>query len=361
MKIIADDTIPILPSYFPPPFVLEQVPIDKIAMAIKKKADVLLCRSTLRVNAQLIQNTSIKIIATATSGVDHIDQCFLQDNKIQLIDAKGCNANAVADYIIAILASLKFNANNTKAGVIGLGHVGTIVSQRLNALKMEVLENDPPKAIEDQQFKSHDLSTLYDCDLITLHTPLTFNGNHSTYHLIDKAFITKLKVGSIIINAARGGIVDEKAIIEHGSHLHYCADVFKQEPFINYSLIQRAAVTTPHIAGHSIEAKKLAPILLSKKIHKHCQLPQPPLSYPFSNQAIALPNKIDWQQLILSLYSPSQESQALKAAQNSLELKQTFQKLRSAHTFRHGFDTFKLSRIQSGCPVQSFDQLLGRA
>ncbi len=359
MKIVADDSIPIIKEYFPPPFQLERIPFNQLAKSLND-ADILICRSTLKVNRQLLEKSRIKLVASATSGTDHIDTAYLEQKKIQLIDAKGANASAVADYILAVTAALNFNPFDKTIGIIGLGQVGSQVWQRFSALQATILINDPIKAISSN-IKSVDLNELKTCDLVTIHTPLTKTSPHPSYHLLDAKFLKNLKPGAILINAARGGVVDERALIKYGQHLIYCADVYENEPLIEKAIINACQIATPHIAGHSIEAKLLAPIYLSRKIHDVYQLKMPNPSHSLTNNQIKVSSSIDWQSLVLSLYDPRHESLLLKSSPDNESLQRAFNELRQKHKTRHGFNTHQIIDKQSNELLTTFDAILGRS
>jgi erythronate-4-phosphate dehydrogenase len=331
MKIIADASIAIDERLFPPPFQLLKVPQDSIGHQLHD-AEILLCRSTLKVDRDLLTNSNIKIVASATSGIDHIDQECLNKRSITLLDAKGANATAVADYITALIASL--NMPIKTIGIVGVGFVGTAVKHRLETLNYQCLVCDPPRA-KRESFKSEELETLAGCDLISLHTPLTFSGEYPSFNLIDDTFLSKMKTGSVLVNAARGGVVDEIAMLKHAHRIHYCADVFCNEPTINLELVKKCTIATPHIAGHSIEAKQRAIKILSKKIHQHYHLPIPTYDKTQNLEKNLLHS--DWQQNVLNLYNPRLESEQLKSASSAKHAKELFLTLRKKHTTRHEF------------------------
>jgi len=194
--------------------------------------------------------------------------------------------------------------------------------------------NDPPRAFVDSSFESVPLSYLVDCDVISLHTPLITSGNHPTANLINHEFLSKLKPGTIIINAARGNIVDEQAILAN-HHLLYCCDVFANEPNPNPALIDYATLCTPHIAGHSIEAKSRATKIISEKIHHLFDLPPPCMSIQTSGDIIITPD--NWLETCLRIYDPNLETQRLKQLAQDKNNPYYFSQLRQRHNTRHDF------------------------
>jgi erythronate-4-phosphate dehydrogenase len=339
MKILADAALPGLLQAFPKPFeiTLYKQPED-IARLIKGQ-QILLCRSTLNVNEALLKGHSLRYVATASSGTDHIDSHYLRNNAIELIDAKGSNATAVADYVIATLAFLqKYKGfSGTKAGVIGIGEVGEKVVKRLTAAQMDVFCYDPPKSELDANFCTSSLADLRQCDLISVHANLHEHAPYPSRNLLDMTLLSQLKSGAIIINASRGGIVNEEAILKQKNALIYCTDVYTNEPSINSKIVDFATLCTPHIAGHSIEAKYRAVAMVSQTLHANYQLTPPTRTFPVATELPRLSANQSWLESVLSLYNPTKETNLLKAADN-LEL--TFLTLRKNHQNRHDFGVY---------------------
>lgn len=340
MKILADASLPGLIEAFPKPFELSFYQNCAEVPQLLNNQDILLCRATLKVNQALLATHQIKCVATATSGIDHIDLSYLKKAGIQLFDAKGCNASAVADYVMATLAYLqKFKGfSGIKAGVIGVGEVGSRVVKRLESARMQVYCYDPLRKTNDTKFKSNSFEeTIRQSDLLCLHANLHDTEPYSSKNLINEAIFQQLKANVVIVNAARGGIVDEEALVKQTKPISYCADVYNNEPTIDKKIIDFATLCTPHIAGHTVEAKQAAIAMLSQKLHQHYQFKIPVLTAaPFENDLVFPPNQ-DWQDRILTIYNPINETLALKAAEN---LASAFQKLRKAHTNRHDSDTY---------------------
>lgn len=339
IPILADASLPGLAEAFPSPFKLTLYHTVTDIQALLKGQDILLCRSTLPVNQALIGPHSLKIVATASSGTDHIDSGFLAENGITLLDALGSNAVSVADYVLSCIAYLKktLGFNGSKVGIIGAGSVGTEVATRLQLLGFEIRSYDPPKAFNDPNFISATQSELVECDLICVHANRHNNRPYPSINLLDEAFLKKLRPGTVIVNAARGGIVNEEALLNLGKSLIYCTDVYSNEPFIDPRVVQLATLCTPHIAGHSIEAKERAVTLISEKIHAYYHLPSPLFLKKVTEPELTITSDSSWEHVVLSLYNPHYESQQLKkAAINTLET--TFQSVRRAHNDRHDFN-----------------------
>jgi len=344
MKILADASLPGLVEAFPKPFELSTYLHANEIPNLLKDQQILLCRSTLQVNESLLKGHSLRYVATASSGTDHIDSLYLKNNAIELIDAKGSNAVAVADYVIASLAFLqKYKGfSGLKAGVIGVGEVGEKVVKRLAAAGMEVHSYDPLRSENDPHFFSCTLDTITQCDLVCIHANLHDNPPYSSRNLFDKRLLNRLKPNAVIINASRGGIVNEEALLQQKKPIIYCTDVYYNEPDINPEIIRLATLCTPHIAGHSLEAKCEAVRMVSRKLHTRLHLSSPTFSEP-AIEATNLSNTFKhWQDIALHLYNPFEETNFIKSANN---LQQSFLNLRKAHQKRHDFCRYPLPFI----------------
>ncbi len=174
MKILADASLPGLDIAFPKPFILSLYSNEQELTSMLAEQDILLCRSTIKVNKSLLKKHQLKCVATATSGTDHLDHLFLRSQNIQIIDAKGSNASSVADYVIASLAYLSQQQliREPRVGIIGMGEVGKRVHARLKAANFDIEHYDPPKAQRESQFKSCELEQLLAMDVLCIHAEL---------------------------------------------------------------------------------------------------------------------------------------------------------------------------------------------
>ena len=295
MKIIADEAIPYLKGIFENECEVEYYPGSEITPQRVKDADALIVRTRTKCNAQLLEGSKVKVIASATIGTDHIDRAWCQSHNIALFNAPGCNSGGVLQYFLTALFKClstrelwqKFlnsapdatGAESATAGgaagaaesapftvgVIGVGNVGSKVAAACEGLGFEVLRNDPPK--ERQQTLAYnsgylrivDFKDYYsldylleNSDVVTLHVPL----DETTRGMADASFFARMKPGAIFINSSRGEVVDEAALL---ANIHKLAavvlDVWVGEPNINRELLQSAFIATPHIAGYSAEGK----------------------------------------------------------------------------------------------------------
>jgi erythronate-4-phosphate dehydrogenase len=273
MKIVADANIPYVAECFSSVGEVRVVGGRQIAPDVVADADVLLVRSITPVGAELLAGSKVRFVATATIGIDHIDVDFLRRSNIGFASAPGSNANSAAEYVIAGLLEIAqrydLDLADKSIGVIGVGNVGGRVARKCEALGMEVYLNDPPLQRKTGERKYLPLKELYDCDFITFHTPLTFEGVDKTYHLADEKFFKSLKERCVFINASRGGVVDSdalKAAIRAGRLRAVVLDVWENEPNIDTELLRMVDIGTPHIAGYSLDGKIAGMIMIYKSV-----------------------------------------------------------------------------------------------
>lgn len=262
MKIVADANIPFVEKC------LSSVG-DVVAMSGRdmtpqavEDADALLVRSITPVNEQLLADSPVRFVGTATIGFDHVDLDYLDSRNIGFASAPGSNANSAAEYVIAALLDVGqrhgIQLEGKSIGVIGVGNVGGRVAKKCEALGMRVLRNDPPLQRRTGSPIYVPLRALYECDFITLHTPLTREGIDKTYHLANETFFTALKKGAVLINASRGAVVASaalKAAIAKGRLGPVVLDVWENEPDIDTGLLEMVDLSSPHIAGYSLDGK----------------------------------------------------------------------------------------------------------
>lgn len=262
MKIVADENIPAVREAFGRLGIVETFPGRAIAAQTVRDADVLLVRSVTRVNEVLLRGSRVRFVATATIGCDHLDTAYLDAAGIGYASAPGSNADSVADWFVAaVLETARLRAIRLAGltlGVIGCGHVGSRVVRRGRALGMRVVENDPPLARESGDPRFRPLSELTGADIVTMHTPLTFQEPDATYHLIGASFLERLHRDAIVLNAGRGACLDSaalKSVLQTGRIGGAALDVWENEPDIDTELLDCVLIGTPHIAGYSLDGK----------------------------------------------------------------------------------------------------------
>ncbi len=264
MKIVADRDIPEIANAFAEFGDVELLGGREIGPGHLRDCRCLVVRSVTRVDAALLAGSAVEFVATATIGTDHVDTDYLASAGIGFANAAGCNAEAAAEYVIAGLFALSeargFDPFARRAGIVGCGNVGSRVHLKLEALGIDTLVCDPPLAARggpDNEFV--DLDTLLrDCDLLTLHVPLTRNGAHPTRHLLDSSRLAALVDDCVLINAARGAVVDNAALaalLRRRDDLAVFLDTWEGEPLVSRELLTRVDLATPHIAGYSVEGR----------------------------------------------------------------------------------------------------------
>ncbi len=262
MKIVVDENIPYGREAFSTLGDVVTLPGRAVDRAALADAELMMVRSITKVNESLLAGTPVRFVATATIGEDHIDKAYLSLQGIGFSSAPGCNANSVGQYVTAALlelaAEFKFGVHGKKLGIVGVGNVGTRVLAKASAMGMECVLNDPPLARKTGDAKYRPLEEILDCDVVTVHVPLTKDGPDPTHHLVDETFLRSMKPGAILINSSRGAVADGEAIkwaLDEGPLKACVLDVWEGEPVVDPELLKRVFIGTPHIAGYSFDGK----------------------------------------------------------------------------------------------------------
>jgi erythronate-4-phosphate dehydrogenase len=261
MKIIADKNMPLLGETFAHYGEVIRIGGREICRRDLDGASVLLVRSVTRVDRELLQDTDIQFVGSATIGIDHLDIDWLEANGIGWAHAPGCNADAAAQYTLAMMwlacDRLQQDLREQSVGIVGRGNVGRRLETLLNVLKIPVMSCDPP--LQDQGEENLvGLSELCNNSIISLHTPLTDSGKYPTRNLFDAKLLAGLQADTLIVNASRGGVIEGAGLIEQliSGRLHAALDVWPDEPFIEQKLLAAVAVASPHVAGYSRQGKQ---------------------------------------------------------------------------------------------------------
>ena len=328
------------------------VPGREIDTEDVSRADALMVRSVTRVDRALLGGSNVRFVGTATSGVDHIDRDWLADRGLGFAYAPGCNASAVADWVIAALAALQAAGRARFAsgtvGIVGAGHVGTRVARRLGELGYSVRVCDPPRADAEGNEGFVDLATALESDVVTLHVPLVDDGPYPTRALIDGAALERIPAGSVLINAARGGVVDEDALatrLDNGPDLVTALDTWAGEPAIDAALLPRIDLATPHIAGHTIEGRLRGTAMIAAAAASHFGVASgwdwrtelPPAPEPSAGA--------DPVEAVLSAWDPRADDARLRGLlrQPPEERARAFDRIRAACPQRREFPSFLLA------------------
>lgn len=265
MKIVIDDKIPYIKGAFEKKAEVVYLPGSKTTPDIVKDADVLVTRTRTICNEKLLAGSSVKFIATATIGFDHIDTEYCTAKGIQWTNAPGCNSKSVEQYIASTLMVLATKKNlqlkELTMGIVGVGNVGKKIARLCELLGMKVLLNDPPRERAEGSTNFVSIKQIMEhADIISLHVPLNMKGEDATYHLADESFFAKLKGQPVLINSCRGEVVKTEAVktaIAQKQIASFVCDCWENEPNIDLDLLSQTELATPHIAGYSKDGKAL--------------------------------------------------------------------------------------------------------
>jgi erythronate-4-phosphate dehydrogenase len=360
IKVIADDKIPFLKGVIEDYVDISYLSPTKITNETVKDADALLIRTRTKCNAQLLDYTSVKFIATATIGYDHIDTSYCDSNGIRWLNAPGCNSGSVQQYIASVIFTLaekhNFSLKQKTIGIVGVGNVGSKVEKIARVFGMKVLLNDPPRERKEGSGKFVSLDKLVEeADIITLHVPLNKSGIDKTFHLAGDQFFEKIKKGKILINSSRGEVIETRAIkkaIRDGRIGASVFDVWENEPYVDQELLNMTDVGTPHIAGYSADGKANGTATCVNALNEYFRLGMKEKWYPAQIPDSKKPKQVHidgtgkskeeiLHECILSTYNVLDDNERLK---NSVE---TFEKQRGDYPVRREFPFFYI-HLQNG-------------
>lgn len=271
MKIIADSAIPFLKGVLEPYAEVSYLPGREITPERIREADALIVRTRTRCDEGLLAGSSVRMIATATIGFDHIDTAYCRRQGIAVETAAGCNARGVLQYMAAVLAGLArrqgWHPREKTLGIVGAGHVGSLVEAYARSWGFRTVVCDPPRE-ERERCGFHTLAqTVREADLLTFHTPL----DETTRRMADRGLLAATKPGCTIINSSRGEVIDSEALRDSGRT--YVLDVWEHEPEPDPDLLRGALFATPHIAGYSLQGKANATALAVRAVARGFGLP----------------------------------------------------------------------------------------
>jgi len=282
MLIVADENIPLLDSFFGDMGEIRRVSGRSMSNKDVRDADILLVRSVTRVNRELLEGSRVRFVGTSTIGTDHVDLDWLEQAGIRFSAAPGCNANSVAEYVLSVLSLHAERRglsdwSQLSVGIVGVGNVGGELAHKLDRLGFEVRLCDPPRADREEDSEAFvALEEAMKCDVVSLHTPLTREGDHPTLHMIGNAELETLGANQLLINAGRGEVIDSSALLarlERGNAPVVVLDVWEQEPRIHPELVDQVWLATPHIAGYSLEGKVQGTEMIYQALSQFLGLP----------------------------------------------------------------------------------------
>lgn len=363
LKIVADENIPAAEQLFSGFGEVVRHPGRQLSAADVADADLLLVRSITPVNEALLSESKVRFVGTATIGTDHIDQTYLKEKGINFASAPGCNADAVTEYVLSVLSLLAseqgFSLRDKTLGIIGVGNVGGRLQARLERIGVKLLLNDPPR----QQREGGDFcelhSLLQQADIICMHTPLVKDGDHPSLHLLNEHNLSLIKQGAILLNAGRGPVIDNQALLAwhpQRDDVTLVLDVWEREPAVDAALAERVRIGTPHIAGYSLDGKIRGTFMLyqafcaANGIEPQLTLEQ---CLPQDNTPeLELSGCVDPTIAIHQVYDPRQDDARFRASLIDTEQQPLqFDLLRKHYPVRREFAAVKLKGVAPGSEI----------
>ena len=322
---------------------LNTLGLPKINPQQLQNTDVLLTRSGIQIDEALLHGSPIRFVGTATIGDDHVDKLYLQSQAITFASAAGSSTQSVVEYMLAVFFTLevmgKLSFSKDKLGIIGVGRIGSLLDKACIQLGLETLLNDPPRGLNTSLDE-----VLGAADILTLHTPLTHDGEFATHHLLDADKLNKFK-GKGIINAGRGACIDNQVLLDwlNQDVEHFAVlDCWEDEPNINLDLLKhpQVLIATPHIAGHSLDGKAANTYFVYKDLCTFLQV-----SPSWDMQAAlpdidtgALSSNMSKSELALAMYPIENDNQAMKQAGKADNFKTWFSSYRKNYPVRRAWD-----------------------
>ena len=347
MKIVIDEKIPyITDALLAMGHDVVALPGVAIANVHLRDADALFVRTRTHCNAALLDGSNVRFIGTATIGYDHIDAAYCAQNNIAWTNAAGCNADAVLQYVQAVIytwaAERSCSLQGLTLGVVGVGEIGGRVARWASSAGLRLLLNDPLREGSGEPGFVSLATIAADSDIITFHPTLNKDGAYPSYHLADEAFFAQMKRCCLLINASRGPVVDNAALLQamgRSAALDVVLDVWEGEPDINIPLLNKVYIATPHIAGYSAEGKLNATNIVLRRFAQYfgCEQALPLLTLP-----APCPSRVvapSFAAACLKIYNPHADSLALKTAP------QNFEDLRNNYNLRREPSAFEIKIV----------------
>ncbi len=329
LKIVVEENIPFLRGLLDRYASVKYLPSGAIDAKALADADAIIVRTRTRCDAALLAGSRCKLVATATIGTDHIDLPWCAQHNITVVNAPGCNAPAVAQYVFAsLLAVVNRPLADLTIGIVGIGHVGSIVENWARSLGMRVMLCDPPRQLAEGGDHWHTLDEIASrADIVTFHVPLTVDGDHPTHHLIGSGFLDSLRRAPVIINSSRGAVADTAALLraaKTGKIGPLIIDCWEGEPDIDRGLLEAATIATPHIAGYSRQGKVRASQVVLDAVTTMFMLPRITIDQPLPPAPAR--SVCAWD--VAQSYDPMADTSTLKSDPDA------FEGLRNHYAFR---------------------------
>lgn len=351
INVLADENLTNISHFIPESCELSFFKPDQ-GLHIPDGTQALLIRSVTDINPKNTPDLpeSLEFVATGSAGTDHVDKDYLAAHKIALKDAAGSNARSVAEYVaVAMLLwgqERDYDLSKLTVGIIGAGHTGTAVKTLLGQLNIQTVVYDPPREEREAQFQTATRQDLLDCDVITFHTPLTYDTDYPTFHWLSKKILEHHRF-KLVINASRGCVVDEEALVqafEAGTVENFVLDVWENEPVFNDATARRAYIKTPHIAGYSRQAKQAASKMIVESLANYFGLDDDIPTVKATPQTHQLPRKFWSLTDILTFYHPILDYETrfrMLTGRNDKSKAEGFHTIRRTHPLRDEFNRLK--------------------
>jgi erythronate-4-phosphate dehydrogenase len=352
MKVVVDENIPCAAELLAPLAELRLLPGRAIDAKAVRDADALLVRSVTRVDDDLVAGSRLRFVGTATAGVDHVDVSALAARGIHFVSAPGSNAESVVDYVFAALA-VAFPGDgeleSRRVGVVGCGEVGSRLLRRLQDIGVQCRPCDP---FRTDIPGNAPIGEALDCDVLSLHVPLALDGGHPTFHLLDDVRLRQMREDALLINTARGAVVDNAAllaVLRQRPHMRAVLDVWEPEPGYDPELLARCMIGTPHIAGYAADGKRRGALAVIRAALDFCA----PGSAHIEESTVALPGAgelpawaASWQQAVLSAYDLRADDARLRASLISDPSRRAaaFDQLRKEYPERREFSAWRCGK-----------------
>ncbi|WP_262460277.1 4-phosphoerythronate dehydrogenase [Alloalcanivorax balearicus] len=345
IRIVADENMPGL-APFEALGTVRRVDGRRLTRIDLADTEVLLVRSVTRVDRVLLEGTPVRFVGSATIGTDHVDRAALKAMGVAFAHAPGCNARAVAEYVLqALLLACREQGRtlrDSSVGIVGLGNVGSRVAQWLSALGVTVLACDPPlqRAGADTVVPLTDLDTVLAADLVTLHVPLTRQGPDATFHMLDRERLLRLGPRQTLLSTCRGAVIDNQALRERLADANaplVLLDVWEGEPRIDAGLLARVRLGSPHVAGYSVEGKWLGTTMLHQAFRlwrgESAGVPVMDGERPIQEHPVA--DEDDLLALLQRAYRIDDDDRRLRASVDETDPGRAFDALRRDYPPRH--------------------------
>ncbi|MES2604138.1 MAG: 4-phosphoerythronate dehydrogenase [Pseudomonadota bacterium] len=374
MRILADENIMLVREHFSPFGEVQTVAGRSITSALASECDALLVRSVTKVDRQLLAGSRCGFVASATSGIDHVDVDGLAAAGIKVAWAPGGNAISVVDYVFSVLAVLslagKKDWQQSSFGIIGCGQIGSVLADRLLALGLSVKIHDPFLSAE-HRLAPHfcSLNDALQQRVITLHVPLTRDGAWPTHHMLTEAALALISPDALLINAARGGVVDNQLLLrwlQTRPQQQLVLDAWENEPAISLDLLRQVNLGTPHIAGYSQEGKLRGTQMILQAFQQHFGLSTAAVAAESAQRTVLKPLSTDnaalqLNQLLVAAYDVRGDHGAMLQLLSSSSAVADFDRLRKQYPIRHEFSGFAVSVRQLLPSVKKTAAVMGFA